>query len=97
MRLIDPTKTRDRTERTEHGSNITYTDHHDGSVDATVRITALRIFSGAPPVKELVYAVAELEAAQKEHTIAKHSDNSDWMRYTANRIRAANLHIQEVQ
>lgn len=97
MRLIDPTKTQTRTERTHLGSNIRYRDHHNGSVDATVKIQAVKITTGAPPTKPVVQAVAELEAAMREWRIAKHSDSDEWKRFVKTRLRVANERLQEVQ
>ena len=98
MRLIDPTSIKTVREDTEYGG-VVYTHHHDGSVDANVKIKSLRLnfTQGAPPDKALVYAIAELEAANREHRLAKEAANPDWVRYTTHRVSAANLRIQEVQ
>ena len=97
MRLIDPTKTIETVEKTEYGS-VTTREHHDGSVDATVKIKALRIrpFDGAPD-KDHVAAIMELQAATQEHMLAKHANQPEWVRYTTDRLHAANIRIQEVQ
>ena len=97
MRLIDPTKTLTTTERTEHGDNITYKEHHNGSVDATVKIKAVKIVSGAPASKPLIAAIAELEAATKEWRVAKHSNSTEWRRFVKTRLRVANQRVQETQ
>jgi hypothetical protein len=97
VRLIDPTKTLVTGERTEHGDNIRRREHHDGSVDVTVRLKAVAIVAGAPPSKPLVKAVAELEAATAEWRVAKHSDEDGWRRFAAKRLRVANDRLLEVQ
>ena len=97
MRLIDPTRIRQRVERTRHGRNIRYTDHHNGAVDADVKIRAVKITTGAPPSTQLVEAVAELESATREWRLAKHSDSDDWKRFVKTRLRVANERLQEVQ
>jgi len=98
MRLIDPTKTRTTVEDSEHGSRrIKYTEHHDGTVDANVKVRAIKITSGAPPSKPLVTAIAELESAVREWRVAKHSPSKDWKRYAKTRLRVANEKVQEAQ
>lgn len=97
MRLIDPTKTNVTAERTEHGDNIRYREHGDGRVDATVKIKAIRIVSGAPASKQLVLAMAELEAATREWRLAKHSNEDGWKAFVKRRLRVANERVQEVQ
>jgi len=97
MRLIDPTKVRRRVERTEKGRNIRYTDHHDGSVDADVKIKAVKITGGVPPTTTVIQAVHELESAMKEWRIAKHSGSEEWKTYVKGRLRAANKRLREVQ
>ena len=98
MRLIDPTKTLTTVEDSEHGSRrIKYTEHHDGTVDANVKIKAIKIVSGAPPSEPLVAAIAELEYAAREWRVAKHSPSEDWRRYVKTRLRVANERVQEAQ
>ena len=97
MRLIDPTKKLTTVERTEHGNNIQRVEHHDGQVDANVKVKAIRIVSGTPPSKPLVAAIAELESATREWRVAKHSQSDDWKRYVRNRLRIANAKVQEAQ
>lgn len=96
MRLIDPTKTRVSREKTRDGW-VARREHFNGSVDATVRLKALRLHvtAGAPPNTRLVAAVAELEAAQAEWMIAKHSGSDEWRRYAAARLTAANQRMRE--
>ena len=98
MLLVDPTKTRTIRERTEKGG-VTRTEHWNGSVDANVKIKALRLSltAGAPPDTRLVQAIAELEAAQKEWLIAKHSPDPAWVMYARRRIRDAKERVREVQ
>lgn len=98
MRLIDPTKTVDRFERTEHGG-VKFTEHFNGSVDANVKISSIKISltQGATPDRNHVAAIAELEAATKEHRLAKHSGVPEWVRYTTARLKAANDRLLEVQ
>ena len=43
MRLIDPTKTRVRRDRTEAGTLISHRDHFNGSVDAKVNLRSIRV------------------------------------------------------
>ena len=76
-----------------------HTEHADGTVDATVRVTGLRLnlTADAPPNKQLVYAVAELEEANREHRLASASGQPEWIAYTKRRLTAANVRIQEVQ
>jgi predicted GTPase len=96
--LLDPTKTQTSVEDTEHGpDNIQYTEHHDGTVDATVKIKAIRIVSGAPASMPLIAAVAELELAIKEWRVAKHSTSDDWKQFVKTRLRVANERVQEAQ
>ena len=97
MRLIDPTKTNVTAERTEHGDNIRYREHGDGRVDATVKIKAIRITSGAPVSKPLMHAMAELEAATREWRVAKHSESDDWKAHVKTRLRVANEKVQAFQ
>lgn len=98
MRLIDPTKTRTNVEDSEHGPRrVQYTEHHNGSVDATVKIKAIRIVSGAPASKPLVLAIAELESAAREWRVAKHSASVDWKTHVKDRLRVANERVQELQ
>jgi len=98
MRLIDPTKTVTFREPTEHG-HIDRTEHFNGSVDATVKVRSLRlnVTSGAPPDRNLVAAMHELEEAQKEWMIAKHSPSDEWKRYAQRRLYDANERLREVQ
>ena len=95
--LIDPSKTNTVRERTEKGS-VARTEHWDGSVDASVRLRALRLHmtSGAPPDTRLVAAVAELEAAQREWLVAKHSPDPAWSRFVRRRIEVAKERVREV-
>ena len=98
MRLIDPTKTDISRRPTEHGY-VAMREHWNGSVDATVRVKALRlsVVADAPPSKMLVAAVAELEAAQAEWMIAKNSRSDEWKRYVQRRLHTANERLREVQ
>lgn len=98
MRLIDPSKKVSRIEPTEHGG-VKFTEHFDGSVDATVKLSAIKISltQGAAPNKDHVAAIAELEAATKEHRLAKESGAAEWMRYTTARLQAANERVRAVQ
>jgi len=86
------------TERTQYGYT-THTEHADGTLDATVKVTGLRlnITNGAPPDTRLVYAIAELEEATREHRLASQSGQDDWIRYTTRRLADANLRVKEVQ
>ena len=97
MLLIDPTKTNTIRERTEKGA-VARTEHWDGSVDASVKLKALRLnmTSGAPPDTRLVQAVAELEAAQREWLVAKHSPDPAWVMFAKRRIRVAKERVREV-
>ena len=97
MLLVDPTKTNTVRERTEHGA-VARREHWDGTVDANVRLRALRLHmtSGAPPDTRLVQAVAELEAAQKEWLIAKHSPDPAWVMYAKRRVVDAKERVREV-
>ena len=97
MRLIDPTKKLTTVERTEHGNNISRVEHHNGQVDATVKIKAIRIVSGAPASKPLVEAIAELESATREWRVAKHSTSDDWKAHVKMRLRDANEKVQAFQ
>ena len=78
---------------------IVRTEHRDGSVDATVKVKSLKLnlTSGSTPDKYHVAAIAELEAASKEHILAKNSNSEDWLRYTTRRLEAANVRLLEVQ
>ena len=73
--------------------------HFDGSQDATVRIRSLKlsVTADAPPRPEVVAAVAELEAAQREWLIAKHSRNPLVVRRSRRRLIAANERLVSVQ
>jgi len=95
--LVDPTKTRTIRERTEKGA-VARTEHWDGSVDASVQLRALRLHmtSGAPPDTRLVQAVAELEAAQREWLVAKHSPDPAWVRFAKRRVWDAKERVREV-
>lgn len=97
MRLIDPSKQLTTVERTEHGTNIRRVEHHNGTVDATVKIKAIRIVSGAPASKPLVEAIAELEAATREWRVAKHSQSDEWKSHVKTRLRVANEKVQAFQ
>ena len=98
MRLIDPTKTQTTVTDSEHGRDrIQYTEHHNGTVDATVKIKAIKIMSGAPPSKPLVAAIAELESATREWRVAKHSQSDEWKTHVKTRLRVANELVQELQ
>jgi predicted GTPase len=97
MRLIDPTKVRQTVTRTHLGRNIRHTEHHNGIVDAEVKLTAIKITANAPPSKPLVEAMGELEAATREWRVAKHSDSDEWKRFVKTRLRVANERVQEVQ
>ena len=97
MRLIDPTKTLTTVERTEHGNNIQRVEHHNGQVDATVKIRAIKIVSGAPASKPLVEAIAELESAAREWRVAKHSTSEEWKSHVKTRLRVANEKVQAAQ
>ena len=97
MRLIDPTKIRQTVTRTHLGRNVRHTEHHDGTVDAEVKLTAIKIMAHAPPSKPLVAAIGELEAATREWRVAKHSDSDEWKRFVKTRLRVANERLREVQ
>jgi len=97
MRLIDPTKKRQTVTETEIGRNIRHTEHHDGTVDAEVKIKAVKITFGAPPSKPLVAAIAELESAIREWRVAKHSTSDEWKTYAKARMKSANERVQETQ
>lgn len=100
MRLIDPTKTRIRYEDTEYGPRrIAYRDHFNGSRDAKIRLTGLRLnmTAGAPPNKEHVAAIHNLEAAQAEWMLAKHSNDEQWRIAARQRLIDANERLWEVQ
>ena len=97
MRLIDPTKVRQTVTRTELGRNIRTTEHHNGQVDAEVKLRAVKIIAHAPPSKPLVHAIAELDAATREWRVAKHSDSVEWKRFVKARLRVANERLLEVQ
>lgn len=98
MRLIDPTKVDISRRPTEHGYVATR-EHWNGSVDATVKLKALRlsIVADAPPNKDHVAAIHELEAAQQEWLYAKHSPDPAWVEYAKRRLRIANERLREVQ
>ncbi len=99
MLLLDKAGTLETVTETHLGRNVKHTEHFDGHVDAEVRVKSLRMsfVSGAPPVKELVHAIAELEAATKEWRMAKHSKSDDWIRYAKVRLAAANVRVKETQ
>ena len=98
MRLIDPSKKVSRVERTEHGG-VKYTEHFNGSVDADVKLSAIKVSltQGAAPNKDHVAAIFELEAATKEHRLAKAANTPEWLRYTTARLKAANARLLDVQ
>lgn len=98
MRLIDPNKTVQKVERTEYGG-VLLTEHFNGSVDANVKISSIKISltQGATPDKNHVAAIAELEAASKEHRLAKNSGVDSWLRFTTARLEAANERLLAVQ
>lgn len=98
MRLIDPAKTRTTVEEIERG-RVTRTEHFNGSVDADVKLRALRISmtAGAPPSKPLVYAIHELEEATREYRLAQHSGNAGWLAYTTGRMGQAKAKVRELQ
>ena len=97
MLLIDPTKTQMTRERTGKGT-VARREHWDGSVDANVQLRALRLHmtSGAPPDTRLVQAVAELEAAQREWLVAKHSPDPAWVMFAKRRVMVAKERVREV-
>ena len=97
MLLIDPTKTKTTRERTDKGA-VARREHWDGSVDANVQLQALRLHmtSGAPPDTRLVEAIAELEAAQKEWLVAKHSPDPAWVMFAKRRVMVAKERVREV-
>ena len=97
MLLIDPTKVRQTVTETHLGRNIRTTEHHNGQVDAEVKLRAVKIIAHAPPSKPLVHAIAELEAATREWRVAKHSDSVEWKRFVKARLRVANERLLEVQ
>ena len=96
MRLIDPTKTVTTREVTDK-TVIHRREHFNGSVDANVHVQPLRLHltQDAPPNKNLIAAVAELEAAQAEWLIAKHSPDPAWVSYAERRVRDARERVQE--
>jgi len=80
-------------------STIVTREHFNGSVDQTVKIKALKLdiqLDGGAR-REHMAAIAELEAANKEHMLAKHSGNKEWLEYTTRRVKSANLRLVEVQ
>ena len=100
MRLIDPTKTRHRVLDTEYGKRmIRYTDHFNGSRDVDVKVKGLRMnfTQGAPPDENLIRAIGELESANREWRLAKHSKSDDWRAYAKRRLTDANVRVTEVQ
>ena len=97
MRLIDPTKTRTRVERTRLGRNIRYTDHHDGSIDAEVKIRPIRLRLTAGTSKAHVEAIRELEEATREELLARNSGHKEWARYATMRLEAAKQRVMETQ
>jgi len=78
---------------------VKITEHWDGSVDATVKLTSLRLSfaAGATPDPVHVAAIHELEAATREHILAKNSDTPRWLRFTKARLAAAKQRMLEVQ
>jgi hypothetical protein len=64
-----------------------------------VKVKALKLnfAAGATPNREHVNAIAELQAASKEHLLAKHSKSEKWLEYTTKRLEAANVRLLEVQ
>ncbi len=75
------------------------TEHWDGTVDATVKVTSIKLSltQGATPDPRHVAAIQELEAATREHRLAKNSDTPRWLRFTTARLAAANARLLEVQ
>jgi hypothetical protein len=74
-------------------------EHFNGSVDQTVKLKALRLdvqLDGGVR-REHLAAIAELEAANKEHLLAKHSGSVEWAAYTTRRLKAANVRLVEVE
>ena len=86
------------TEETDKATILT-TKHFDGSVDKMVKVKSIRLqlTDGATPDKHHIAAIAELEAASKEHMLAKNSNSEEWLRYTTRRLKAANVRLLEVQ
>jgi hypothetical protein len=88
-----------QTFETNEAAKIIRTEHFDGTLDATVKVKALKLSltQGADPSREHVAAIHELEAANKEHGLAKHSGSEEWVRFTTRRLRKANERLLEVQ
>ena len=83
----------------EQGQKIVRTDRFDGSNDVTVHVKAIKLnlTKDAPPNREYVAAIAELEQATKEYRLASRSGSKQWEQYAARRLKAANLRVVEVQ
>ena len=101
MRLIDPTTTRVRKEKTETGTVISHRDHFNGSVDAKVLLTPIRIkltlTDGAPLNIQHIEAIGALHEANRQWLVAKHSGNAEWKLYAKTQLDQANRRIRETE
>lgn len=98
MRLIHPDATHTTSETVERG-RVIRTEHFNGSVDAEVKLRALRfnVVADAPPDQRLVYAIHELEEATKEYRLAQHAGNPGWLTYSTGRMAEAKRKVRELQ
>lgn len=85
--------------RGEDGQKLVRTDRFDGSNDATVYVKSIKInlTKDAPPNRDYVAAIAELEQATREYRLASRSGSHEWKQYASRRLREANLRVVEVQ
>ena len=101
MLLIDPTKTRTRTEKTHIGTVVKHLDHFDGTTDAKVQLRTIRIrlvaAEGAPLNVEQVKAIAVFEEASRAYMIANHSGSDEWRDHAFSRLEYARRRLEDNQ
>lgn len=89
--------TREEVVETEYGRNVKVTHHFDGSKDATVKVRSLKLYvsSGAPPNREALLAVRELQEATRALAFARQVGRG--VGVAEQRLREANQRLLEVQ
>lgn len=76
---------------------VRYTDHFNGSQDATVQLTALKMDLRPEDPYAFAKALRALEDAVAEIRLASRSGQPEWLRYAKERHRAANERLTELQ
>ena len=98
MRLIEPTAVNIRHMKTGDRTWVRYREHHDGSVDANVKVDAIRIsVSDGSMSRPHIEAIGALEQATQNYRLAQHSGSPEWKQAAERALVDARDRVHQTQ